>query len=225
MTKKAVNVTEQDIIALLEKIDEDPASYDAFVNAWNSLFSVSNQNEREIFADVEGAAISSLVSMDNEVTPSTVGYRVGSLLEGFGSPAYLVKEDGQIVAQNTIAWKTYELDSKSTIDDLPFELEQSEAIVDIVLASISSGKNSHDAILKRAYSIADDSAVTLTITPSKRMGDGSAQALVFVIDARWKTRAAGLIRREFDLSITEQELLVNFLDATAFSYNNPYTVP
>ena len=36
--------------------------------------------------------------------------------------------------------------------------------------------------------------------------------MVFVIDARWKTNAAELIKREFELTTAEKDLLVGFLD-------------
>ncbi len=212
MTKKLDKISESDIVKLLQNVDDDPDSYDAFVSAWNSLFSLKQNSEASTFADVEAAALTSMASMNDGAITSTVGPRVGYLLEQFDSPVYLVKENGRIAVQNTVALKIYNLGPENTIDDLPFELDQSEPIIDIVRASLNPHRNSQEAVLKRAYSTTNDSIVTLSIAPSKSASNGLVRALVFIIDARWKTRAAGLIRREFDLSQAEQELLVSFLD-------------
>jgi len=212
VTQKSDRISETNILKLLQDINDDPESYDAFVNGWNALFDSSQQGEKNAFADVEAAALSSVVSDEGVVPKSNVGFRIGHLLEQFDSPVYLVKRNGEISAQNDIALKTYKLGIEDSIDDLPFDLALSEPITKAISASLSPGRNSHDAVLKRAFSKTSDSTATLSISPSNSKDGNLTQALVFVIDARWKTRAAGLITREFDLSPTEQELLVSFLD-------------
>lgn len=210
--KKSDKLLEKNIIKLLDTSVDDPESFDAFINAWNTFFDTNSQIEVTPFASIETTALSTISFSKDEVTTSSAGFRIGHLIEKFESPAYIVRENGQIVLQNSIARKTYNLDLKSTIADLPFDLELSESITDVVLASLNVNRQSHDAILKRAYSSIDDSTVTLSITPLKQLGSEDAQALVFIIDARWKTQATELLKREFDLSVMEQELLINFLD-------------
>ena len=212
MTDKPQSVSETDIVKLIQDVDDNPASFDALIEDWNSIFDMSQKSGGFTFEKVEAAARSSVASM-NEAVPNTgVGRQVGYLLEQFDSPAYLVREKGQIAAQNSAALQMYNLNSQSTLDDLPLDLEQSEQITDLICASLKPGRNAYDAVLKRAHSTTDGSAITLSIAPSVAERGRESTALVFVIDARWKTKAIGLLKREFDLTTAEQELLKGFLD-------------
>lgn len=180
------------------------------MEAWNSIFEISGRMGDSSFAAVEKAAIASTVS-DTNVPPNTaVDRHVAQLLEQFSTPAFLARESGQIVTQNAAALRQYRVGPDDTLDDLPFALERDEAISDILRATLSPARNVPDAVLKRAYSDSDGGAITLSITPSRQ--NGRAEALVFVVDARWKTSAAGLIKREFDLTEAERALLEGFLD-------------
>lgn len=212
MEKVKKPVSEEDVVKALEDISDDPESYNAFIDQWNSIFSLSRQHGISEFANVEAAAFVSINSTDDFSATSTVGRQVGHLLEKFDTPAYMVEESGRIAAQNIAAIQAYNIDSNGTLDDLPFDLERDQMITDAIISSLNPMRNMHDAVLKRAYSRDGEDTATLSIAPSKSNNGQANVALVFVIDARWKTNAAGLFQREFDLSNAEQELLVGFLD-------------
>lgn len=212
MDKKSQVVSPSDIIALLDQMNGDPSRFDALMDMWNTIFEQQKHTPKRGFDDVEAAALNSLTLIDDSNQHASIGQKIGLLLEQFHSPVFLVRENGYILAQNQSATSTYDVVIGSSLDDLPFALEQDEQIADAVRASLNPSKNLHDAVLKRAYSKTDDRSVTLSIAPSKPIVDGVGEALVFVVDARWKTKAAGLIKREFDLTDTECQLLEGFLD-------------
>ena len=200
------------IIELLQRMDGDPVQFDEIMQTWNALFERAAGNQETTFADVEAAAILSISSDTQIDDPSSVGRRVGHLLNQFESPAFLVRENGHVVTQNISAAQRFGMQLGASLDALPFSLERDENISNAIRASVNPKKNLNDAILIRAYSEDDDRPVTLSIAPSKTSGDGPGEALVFVVDASWKTEAAGLIKREFDLTEAERVLLEAFLD-------------
>ncbi len=214
MKKASDNISEDDVLKMLRNIDDDPASYDALIDNWNLIFDLGRQQGNDTFGKLEDAASSHIPSITEAASSaaSPIGWRVGHLLEQFDSPAYLVKQNGQVTAQNSAASRTYQIGPSGSLDALPFALEQGEWISDVVRTSLKPGRNSHDAVLRRAFSTTSDSSVTLSIAPSMAAKSGEGTALVFVIDARWKTDAAELIKREFDLTRAEKELLIAFLD-------------
>jgi len=212
MTKPEAPKSQANIVSALEQVDDDPQSFATLMATWNEIFDLSQRSGEHTFADVEQAAISSPISHDGAPARTTIGRQVGHLLEQFATPAFLVREDGRIMAQNSAALDMFRIGPNDMLDDLPFDLEQDEPIADVVCATLNPKRNMHEAVLKRGYSRADDTTVTLSISPSKLLAEGKGEALVFVIDARWKVAAAGLIKQEFDLTQAERELLVGFLD-------------
>jgi DNA-binding NarL/FixJ family response regulator len=134
------------------------------------------------------------------------------MLDQFQSPVFLVRENGRVITQNTVAMRTYEIGPDDFLDDLPFDLDKDESIADVVRGTLNPSRNMHDAILKRAFSKDNENSVALSIAPSKPLAAGQGEALVFVVDAQWKTESAGLIKREFDLTEAEKELLVAFIN-------------
>ena len=208
------NTSEDDVVQLLRHIDDNPASYDALIDNWNLVFDLGRQQGNDTFSKLEAAASATTPSISEAVSrpDSSVSRRVGHLLEHFDSPAYLVRKNGRISAQNSAATQSFHMGAGETLDDLPFKLEQGERISDLVRTSLNPGRNSQDAVIKRAFSDTSDSSATLSIAPSMAADGGESSALVFVINARWKTKATGLIKREFDLSTAEADLLVGFLD-------------
>lgn len=195
-----------------KNVDADPDSFESLMETWNSLFERSLTHNDRSFADVEQAAFNLSQDATVPVANTAVGRQVGQMLEQFGSPVFLVRENGQVITQNTVALQTYGIGPGDSLDDLPFDLDQDEPIADVVRGTLNPGRNMHDAVFKRAYSATDDTSVTLSIAPSKPLAAGQGEALVFVVDARWKTESAGLIKREFDLTEAEKELLDAFLD-------------
>ena len=200
------------IIELLQQMDGDPVRFDEIMETWNALFEGVAGNDQTTFADVEAAAILSISSDTLSEDPSAVGRRVGHLLNQFETPAFLVRENGHVVTQNISAAQRFDIQLGASLDELPFSLERDENISNAIRASLNPQKNLNDAILIRAYSDEDDRPITLSIAPSKSSGDGAGEALVFVVDASWKIEAAGLIKREFDLTEAERALLEAFLD-------------
>lgn len=201
-----------DIVALLGEAVDEPERFNELMGTWNALFERGAAQDGQSFANVEAAAITSVDAISETAPNAAVGRHVGAMLEKFESPAFLVRENGKIKAQNSAAAMTFHLGPDATLADLPLSLEMDAQINTVVRASLEPGRNSHDAILKRAYSSDDDRPLTLSITPSKPIADGKGEALVFVVDARWKTSAAGLIAREFDLTDAERQLLEAFLE-------------
>jgi len=212
MQRKTSKSPQEEIINLLGDAVNEPEQFNALIGMWNTFFELGSLRGEQSFSDVEAAAITSVAEMSDITPHASVGRQVGEMLEKFESPAYLVSEDGQIKAQNSAAFMAYHLGADATLDDLPLALEMDTPINTVLRASLKPGRNSYDAVLKRAFSSDDDRPLTLSITPSKPMIDGQGEALVFVVDARWKTAAAGLIKREFDLTDAERELLEAFLD-------------
>lgn len=212
MSKPTDLKSQANIVSALKQVDDDPQSFETLMATWNEIFELSQRSGERTFADVEQAAIASGISNDHENALTTVGRQAGQLLEQFETPAFLVSEDGRIITQNSSALNMYRVGPNDMLDDLPFDLEQDEPIADVVRATLNPKRNRHEAVLKRAYSSTDDSIVTLSIAPSKPLSEGKGEALVFVVDARWKIAAAGLITQEFDLTQAERELLVGFLD-------------
>ena len=200
------------IIELLQQMDGDPVQLNEMMETWNDLFEGDLGNRHTSFADVEAAAILSISSDPQVEDPSAVGRRVGHLLDQFESPAFLVRENGHVVTQNLSAAQRFDIKLGASLNELPFSLERDENIGNVIRASLNPQKNQNDAILIRAYSEDDDRPATLSIAPSKSSGEGAGEALVFVVDASWKTEAGGLIKREFDLTEAERALLEAFLD-------------
>ena len=145
------------------------------------------------FAEVEGAAISALSSFNDGVSDSTVGRQVGQMLEKFAHPAFLVRENSQIVAQNSAAATQFDLNVQDTLEKLPYDLVADEPIADVVRASLDPRRNQHDAVLKQVFSTKNDGTATLSITPSRLIKGGTGEALVFVIE-----RALGYRSRRVD---------------------------
>jgi len=212
MSKSKPPISQADLISALQQVDDDPQSFETLMQTWNAIFELSQRSSERTFADVEQAAIASSHATQQASPLTSVGRQVGHLLEQFTNPAFLVRENGRIMAQNTAALSAFPIGPNDMLDDLPFDLEADEPIADVVRATLNPKRNLHDAVLKRAFSNTDNSTVTLSIAPSKPLVDGKGEALVFVVDARWKTAAAGLIKREFDLTEAERALLVGFLD-------------
>ncbi len=202
---------EIDVVRLLAHADDDPNSFQALMASWNAICEINHKHGDHTFAEVEGAAISALSSFNDGVSDSTVGRQVGQMLEKFAHPAFLVRENSQIVAQNSAAATQFDLNVQDTLEKLPYDLVADEPIADVVRASLDPRRNQHDAVLKQVFSTKNDGTATLSITPSRLIKGGTGEALVFVIDVRWDTEAAGLIKREFDLTGAERELLVSFL--------------
>ena len=205
------NATEAEIVHLLQGADSDPRSFDALIATWNTIFEANRQLGSHTLADVEGAAITALSNSDAVVSHSVVGRQVGQMLERFDHPAFLVNEESKILAQNTAASEQFMLNAKDSITKLPYDLVADEPISKMVYACLNPRKNQHDTVLRKAYSSESDGSATLSVTPSRLNEDGTGEALVFVIDVRWKTDATLLIKREFDLTETERELLAQFL--------------
>ncbi len=212
MPDETPNLSPEEIAKRLGDVVGEPDKFIEIMGSFNSLFEGAAHHGQRSFGDVEAAALTSVAAMSDVKSHASVGRQVGEMLEKFESPAYLVRESGQIMAQNSAAFATYNLGTNATLADLPLALEMDAQINKVVRASLEPGKNSYDAVLKRAYATDDDHPLTLSITPSKPMVDGEGEALVFVVNSRWKTAAAGLIKREFDLTEAERELLESFLD-------------
>lgn len=212
MRKPTSPKSQASIVNALKQVDDDPQSFETLMATWNEIFELSQRSGERTFADVEQAAIASGISNEGGRVQTTVGRQAGHLLEQFATPAFLVREDGRIITQNSSALSAYRIGANDMLDDLPFDLEQGEPIANVVRTTLNPKLNTHEAVLKRAYSRTDDSIVTLSIAPSKPLVEGKGEALVFVVDARWKIAAAGLIKQEFDLTQAERELLVGFLD-------------
>ncbi len=211
MGKKSPPRSEREIVKSLMEVTDDPESYNAMIDHWNKVFSSSLLQGKSEFSNLEAAALASINTTDECIPTSQVGPQVGHLLEKFDTPAYVVEGSGRIKAQNHAAFQTYGISDDGSLDDLPFELERGELLTNVIRASLNPQRNLQDAVLKRACS-EDNETVTISIAPSKIENGGRGVALVFIIDARWKTSAAELFKREFDLSNAEQELLVGFLD-------------
>ena len=209
MTKQE---SHRSIVSLLGEATKDPETFDAFMETWNTLFEQGQLEQVHSFADVEAAALTSMASAANDAAHSAVGRKVGGLLENFDGAVYLVRENGKILTQNTEAFNAYGLGTGGSLDDLPLDLSDGTEISDSIRKSLAPGRNRYDAVLKPAYGKSGRAPFTLSITPSKPIKDSTGEALVFVVDARWKTSAAGLIKREFDLTDAERALLEAFLD-------------
>ena len=212
MKKTDPLLSEADIVKALSGIDSDPESFNAFIEHWNSIFSIGRQEGPRDFAKIEAAALASVEAADSIGNTSFLGRQVGPLLERFDTPAYLVERNGRVAAQNRAAIQTFDIAINGTLDALPFDLEKGEPISDAITGCLNPLRNMQDAVLKRAYGKDDENTATLSIAPSKSNDGKPDAALVFVIDGRWATNAADLFRREFDLSKAEQDLLVAFLD-------------
>ena len=208
----ADKITSNNPVSTRKKVDADPDSFESLMETWNSMFERSVTNDDRTFADVEKVAFNLSQDASVPVVNTAVGRQVGQLLEQFDSPVFLVRENGRVITQNTVALRTFGMGPGDNLDDLPFNLDQDQPIADVVRGTLQPSRNMHDAVLKRAYSAMDDASVTLSIAPSKPLVAGQGEALVFVVDARWKTDSAGLIKREFDLTEAEKELLEAFLD-------------
>ena len=212
MTKKSAPANPQGIVKLISEIGDDPEKFDTLIEEWNTLFELSSGQVERTFADVDAKAFDTGGSVSEHAQHSSVGRKVAEMLETFESPAYLVRENGNILTQNKAAIEAFNLGPEASLDDLPLDLETHAPIADVIRDSLKPSRNSTEALLKRAYARSNDGPLTLSITPSKPMINGRGEALVFVVDARWKTAAAGLIKREFDLTNSERELLEAFLD-------------
>ena len=212
MTKKSAPANPQAIVKLISEIGEDPEKFDSVIEEWNTLFELSSGQVERSFADVDVEAFNRSGEPSEHARHSAVGRKVADMLETFESPAYLVRENGKILTQNKAALEAFNLGAEASLDDLPLDLESDAPLADVIRDSLKPSRNSSEAMLKRAFARSNDSPLTLSITPSKPLINGQGEALVFVVDARWKTAAAGLIKREFDLTNSERELLEAFLD-------------
>lgn len=202
---------ERRVVDLIKHVNDDPLSFNALMDTWNRIFEIELNDTGDRFAQVEGAAIKSLMSFEDVAPEAEIGRRVGKMLDQFPHAAFLVNQNGIISAQNAAAFSTFGLGFHEKLNQLPFALAGDEPLDAVVCDSLDPLRNHHDAILRQAFSKNDESKVTLAITPSRIDRSGQGEALVFVINGAWTTNAGRLIQREFDLSNTERELLLSFL--------------
>ena len=212
MSRKSPHISSATIAKLISQGTDDPDAFDSLMTQWNALFELQAGLGERSFADVEAAALSTIGATSADARPALVGRKVAEMLETFESPVFLVRENGKILAQNTSAVQAFDLSAEASLGELPLDLEADVPIADAIRAALAPGANSNETTLIRAYWSTDDSPLTLSIIPSKLLVEGRGEALVFVVDARWKTAATDLIKREFELTKSECQLLAAFLD-------------
>ncbi len=200
------------VIGKIQTANDSPLEFDQLINAWNSLCErawIENSNDFQ-FADIENAALAALAGYSDQTPPGPVGNEISRMLSSFDYPTYLVTDDGHIAASNTSASIEFDLNNGDSIDSLPFTIDGSQVISDLIIEKMSEEKEfQSDATLKRAISSAEEKDATIAITASFGR---VPMTLVFVVTTKWKPKSTVLLRQQFGLTEAESEILVSFVD-------------
>ncbi len=207
-----MEVSSSSIIKKIEHWEDSPLEYDELVIAWNALCGQSWAESVDDFqfADIENAAISALSVNPDSERSGHIGNEISRMLSSFDYPTFMVSTEGRVAAINTATSLEFELNIGDTIDHLPYVLDSSQKISSLVREALNTEENEDlDAILERGHGKNDDRDATIAVTVS--LGRVPT-ALVFVVTTKWKPRSALLLKRQFNLTSTEAELLVSFVD-------------
>ncbi len=208
-----MDISTRSVITKLKNDYEDVVEFDQIVNAWNQLCEQAalSQDGELKFADVERAAISVLSEAPRKQSRCTVGPDVSRMINAFEYPAYLVTSGGLVAASNLAAWKEYDLDALESIDLLPFSLEDSVPISQLISDELRKDFDNDESklIVKRSYAKQGEQDATIAISLSN---GGRPSALIFVITTKWRPGSARILQRQFNLTKTEAALLVSFID-------------
>ena len=192
---------------------DDPNEFDELVDAWRSLCerSRSETNEGLKFADIEKAAIAALSVTAKEPSADHLGHDISRMLNSFDYPTYLVTSDGYVAASNLCAWKEFNLEVNDPINELPFQIEGSEDISQLISSLVRKKSTDSDStlLLKRTHAGQGQLDATIAITVS--FGQ-IPTALVFVITTRWKPNSVNLLKKQYGLTRAEAEILISFVD-------------
>ena len=201
---------------VVEKIKPDfydPTEVDQLVEAWSELCerAQKDSNHDLQFAAVEKAAIAALSSAPKEQPAGHIGHDISRMLNSFDYPTYLVSSDGHIVASNLCAWKEYSLEDQDSINQLPFKIDGSEKISQLIKAEVRQDNADRESalLLKRTHASEGQQDATVAITISYGR---VPTALVFVITTKWKTKSVKLLKEQFGLTKTELAILISFVD-------------
>jgi len=200
------------VIKKMTDMDGDPLDFNDLVAAWNKLCEQSwaETSGDFQFADIESAAVAALSDQVNEKHTGSIGNEISRMLSTFDYPTFLVTTDGRIAAINLAASLEFELTIGDKIDQLPYKLQAAENLSVLVGKCLQAQDSATaDALLKRAYGENNEREATIAITAS--MGRVPT-ALVFVISTQWKPSSTKLLKSQFDLTDTEAEILINFVD-------------
>ena len=192
---------------------DDPNEFDELVDAWRSLCERSrNETSEDLkFADIEKAAIAALSTTPREPSADHIGHDISRMLNSFDYPTYLVTSDGYVAASNLCAWKEFSLEVNDPINELPFQIEGSEDISQLISSLVRKKTTNSEStlLLKRAHASLGQLDATIAITVS--FGQ-IPTALVFVITTRWKHDSVNLLKRQYGLTRAEAEILISFVD-------------
>jgi len=201
------------VIAKLKPDYDDPGEYDELVEVWSELCERAQKdvNDELQFADVEKAAIAALSSAPKEQPTGHVGHDISRMLNSFEYPTYLVTSDGYIAGCNLCAWREFNLEVHDSIDQLPFKIDGSEKISQLISKEIRQSDKDPEStlLLKRTHAREGLQDATIAITISYGQ---APTALIFVITAKWKPKSLKLLKKQFGLTKAEAAILISFVD-------------
>lgn len=201
---------------VVEKIKaefDDPQEYDELVDAWSKLCERSSTalNEDLKFAEIEKAAIVALSENPEEQSIGHVGHNISQMLNSFDYPTFLVTPDGRVSASNLCAWKEFNLEVNDSIDRLPFKVDGSEKISQLISNEALKKSTDQDSALLIKRTHPGDGLQDATIAVSVSFGQ-TLTALVFVITTKWKPKSVDMLAEKFDLTKAEADILICFVD-------------
>ena len=203
----------REVIDKIKPEFEDPNEYDELVEAWTRLCERSrHETSQDVkYADIEKAAIEALATAPNQQSSDHVGHDISRMLNSFDYPTYLVSSDGRVAASNLCAWKEFSLEVGQPIDQLPFKIDGSEKISQLIVNKAHKKTEDDDSspLLKRTHADAGQQDATIAITVS--FGKYPT-ALVFVITTKWKPKSVALLRKQYGLTKAEADILISFVD-------------
>lgn len=198
-------------LKLLRCAGENPESHHDWICSWRKLHDELRNipESSQGFSEIEHVALGSIANVNISATHAHLSCEVRRALNSFKHPAFLVNSHGQILAQNAMVGATYDLNIGDNISDLPVTLKFAESVRDVVRNAICSNFNKSKVVFKQASVLCSNHEITLAITRSNH-GE-SANALVFIISSNFSEKAALIIKKHYELTTAETQILVSFV--------------
>lgn len=185
----------------------DPFAFEAFVDAWNSFFEVPSASSGEL----ENEAGVALEQIEESLNTDIVAPQIRRMLNAFSNPAFVVRRDGIVLAQNLTAMGRLKVDPGDRIDALPIGLIGGATFGDYLGELFSRNEKDRDVEFCRAVVAPDDKAVTIATFVPGSANAAPKSAIVFAIDPSWPAGLVVLLKEAFGLTDAEAAVLQAFM--------------
>ncbi|MFD0916759.1 alpha/beta fold hydrolase [Pseudahrensia aquimaris] len=216
--------TELELARAMERLVDDPRSYNLFIDAWNKHVDSEHGDISQLVVRPREGVQSKAVDAVASETLSSIALRdsqdnlrddVALLLNTFPHSAYLVASGGLIHAVNDLAFKETGLDVGDRISGIGYSLEKSEPLETAIEAALKEADGNGSVHLKRAFKDKEDRPVTIALIRSDSQTSSEKRALMFIIDPVWRVEASQLMKSAFGFSDAEADIVDGFMSGSS----------